>query len=80
MTAQPVFDDATMTWSEPDVVETSRGLWPAAGLERSIGVHEDHYEWHAWVEYRLGDELVHRSARTHLKQGLPADGAAAAFA
>jgi hypothetical protein len=76
---QPVFDDATQTWSEPELVETTRGLWPAAGLKRVVTHDEDEHEWSSAVEYRLGDEIVHRSARTHIKQGLGVEGAAAAL-
>jgi hypothetical protein len=75
----PVFDDASMSWSQPDVVQTTRGLLPAAAMERVVGACEDAHEWHAFVEYRLGGELVHRSARTHIKQGLGVAGAAAAL-
>ena len=74
---QPIFDDSTLRWSEPELVLTSRGLWPAAGLERQAQCHEDAHEWCAWVEYRLGGELVHRSARTHVKAGVPAGAIAA---
>jgi hypothetical protein len=76
--AQPVFDDASLTWSEPDLVDTVRGLWPAAGLRRVVTFFEDENEWSSAVEYRLADELVHRSARTHVKTLPPMAGAVAA--
>jgi hypothetical protein len=72
MSALPVFDDATMTWSDPELVLTKRGLWPAAGLARVVSYEEDANEWSSAVEYRLDGELVHRSARTHVKAGIPA--------
>jgi len=75
----PRFDDASQTWSEPELVETTRGLWPAAGLERVVTHQETESEWNSAVEYRLGDELVHRSARTHLKEGLRLEGGQVAF-
>lgn len=77
---QSFFDDAAMAWNEPELIETTRGLWPTAGLQRTTGLHEDDTAWSAWVEYRLDGELVHRSARTHLKQPAVAHGVAAAFA
>lgn len=75
----PVFSDADMAWSEPDVVQTSRGLWPAAGLTRSVTFFEDENEWSSAVEYRLGEIIVHRSARTHVKAPAPIGGEAATF-
>jgi hypothetical protein len=75
----PVFDDATRQWSAPDLVLTTRGLWPAAGLARAVLDHEDDHEWNSAVEYRLDGEIVHRSARTYLKDGLCLSGAAAEF-
>ena len=36
--------------------------------ERRVGWHDDENETAAWVEYRLGGELVHRSAHVHLKK------------
>jgi hypothetical protein len=33
----------------------------------------------SWVEYRLDDELVHRSVHVVLKQSVAADGVAAAI-
>lgn len=75
----PFFDDRAMEWSEPELVNTTRGLWPASGLQREVTFAEDENEWSTAVEYRLGGEIVHRSARTHVKAGIPADAAAASF-
>lgn len=77
---QPHFDDATRTWSEPELVQTARGLWPASGLERAVHPHENENEWGSAVEYRLGDEVVHRSVRVHVKRGLEMTGVAAPIA
>lgn len=37
-------------------------------LVRTAGGHDNDNEVAAWVEYRLGDKLVHRSAHVHLKK------------
>lgn len=51
-----------------------------SGLQRRVGVHEDDNEIAAWVEYRLGDKVVHRSAHVHLKKaGVVGDALAAAL-
>lgn len=41
-------------------------------LVKSEGSNETENEIVNWVEYRLNDELVHRSAHVHLKQ-VPAE-------
>jgi len=74
---EPTFDDSTRRWSEPELVETTRGLWPASGLERTVVEHEDENEWGSAVEYRLAGELVKRSVRLHLKKASVASGVAA---
>ena len=38
-------------------------------LRKVVGSHENNNELAEWVEYYLGDELVHRSAHVTLKQG-----------
>ena len=79
MTHQSHFDDAARAWNTPELIETSRGLLPTAGLARETGFYEDDAEWSAWVEYQLDGEIVHRSARTHKKQGAFCAGIQAAF-
>lgn len=37
-------------------------------LVRTAGGHENDNEIAVWVEYRLDDKLVHRSAHVHLKK------------
>lgn len=61
------------------MITTTKGLLPEDALERSEGQHEDDHEITRWVEYRLGDELVHRSVHVHLKRGMFADGVVADF-
>ena len=39
-------------------------------LKKQEGGHETDAEIVKWVEYYLNDQLVHRSAHVHLKQGL----------
>lgn len=39
-------------------------------LVKKVGGHENDNEIATWTEYWLNDELVHRSAHVHLKQGL----------
>jgi len=49
-------------------ITTTHGEMDEALLEKSEGVFEDDNERTTWVEYRLGDELVHRSAHVTLKK------------
>lgn len=48
-------------------------------LARRVGCHEDENEMVAWVEYSLGDRIVHRSARVHLKKAVAGEALAAAI-
>jgi hypothetical protein len=48
-------------------------------LHKSEGSIENDKEIISWVEYRLDDELVHRSVHVVLKQSVAADGVAAAI-
>jgi hypothetical protein len=52
---------------------------PEEALAKSEGTDENDNEIVNWVEYRLGDELVHRSVHVHLKRGMFADGVTANF-
>jgi hypothetical protein len=61
------------------LIQTTRGLWPASGLEHREGVDENDNEIARWTEYWLEGELVHRSVHVHLKRGMFADGVTANF-
>lgn len=62
------------------LVTTIHGEMDEAALEKKEGVIDNEDEYTTWVEYRLGDDLVHRSAHVTLKK-MPtfADGTAAGF-
>ena len=53
------------------MIETTRGMLEESTLRKVTGSVEDENEYTEWVEYWLGDELVHRSAVVNLKQGAP---------
>ena len=61
------------------LVTTTKGEMDDSLLEKREGSSENDNEIATWVEYYLGDELVHRSAHVHLKQAMFADGVAANF-
>ena len=48
-------------------------------LEHRTGVVDNENEATSWVEYWLGDELVHRSVHVTLKKMPPIGGKAASF-
>lgn len=62
------------------LVTTSKGLMDDSLLVRRDGELDNENERTTWVEYYLGDELVHRSVHVTLKQ-MPnfVGGAAASF-
>lgn len=49
-------------------VQTTRGEMDEADLTKKEGAIENDHEFTKWVEYWIGDELVHRSVHVHLKQ------------
>ena len=61
------------------MITTIHGPMPEEALVKSEGTDENENEIVNWVEYRLGDELVHRSVHVHLKRGMFADGVTANF-
>lgn len=61
------------------LISTTHGAMDDSLLERREGSCENDNEIASWVEYYLGDELVHRSAHVHLKRAMFADGIAANF-
>lgn len=50
------------------MIETTKGLLPESALEKVEGTIDTPVEFTRWVEYWLGEELVHRSAHVQLKQ------------
>ena len=52
-----------------DTVETTKGIMLKTDLREVLGAYENDLEHVHFVEYYLGDELVHRSCHTHLKCG-----------
>lgn len=50
-------------------ITTIYGLMDEDKLRKVVGSHENDNELAEWVEYYLGEELVHRSAHVTLKQG-----------
>ena len=53
------------------MIETTHGQMNESDLRKVTGAVDDENEYTEWVEYWLGDELVHRSAHVNLKQGAP---------
>ena len=56
------------------IVTTTKGDMDEPLLQKSEGSTESDKEIISWVEYRLDDELVHRSVHVVLKQNVAADG------
>jgi hypothetical protein len=52
------------------IVTTTKGEMDDSLLVRKDGNMENDNEKTSWVEYYLGDELVHRSVHVELKQPL----------
>lgn len=61
------------------MITTTKGEMDESLLVKSEGSTESDRETISWVEYRLDDELVHRSVHVVLKQNVAADGVAAAI-
>jgi len=65
---------------EPDtMISTTKGLMRVGDLNRSISEFEDDNELTYAIEYREGEELVHRSVHIQLKQSKAAESVAASF-
>jgi protoporphyrinogen oxidase len=56
------------------LVTTTKGEMDDSLLEKREGSVENDTETTSWVEYWLGEELVHRSVHMALKRGVFADG------
>ena len=52
------------------IVTTTKGDMDDSLLEKREGVVDNEIEYTTWVEYWMGEELVHRSAHVALKQTL----------
>jgi len=50
------------------LVTTTKGEMDEALLEKREGTVDNENEYTTWVEYWLGEELVHRSAHVTLKK------------
>jgi len=50
------------------IIPTTKGPMDEVLLVKSEGVVDNDDEHTTWVEYRLGDEIVHRSAHVTLKK------------
>ena len=61
------------------MITTTKGDMDESLLHKSEGSIENDKEIISWVEYRLDDELVHRSVHVVFKQSVAADGVAAAI-
>lgn len=62
------------------VVNTTKGEMDVSLLEKREGVVDNKNEMTTWVEYWLGEELVHRSAHVTLKKMPPLFAEAASIA
>jgi protoporphyrinogen oxidase len=56
------------------MITTTKGDMDEALLEKREGSTDNDTETTTWVEYWLGEELVHRSVHMALKRGVFADG------
>lgn len=54
------------------MITTTHGLMDEALLVKSEGEVDNDNEHTTWVEYRLGDEIVHRSVHVRLKRPMVA--------
>jgi protoporphyrinogen oxidase len=57
-----------------NMITTTKGEMDESLLEKRVGSVENDTETTSWVEYWLGEELVHRSVNMVLKRGVFADG------
>jgi protoporphyrinogen oxidase len=56
------------------MITTTKGEMDESLLEKREGSLDNDTETTTWVEYWLGEELVHRSVHMTLKRGVFADG------
>ena len=50
------------------LITTTKGLMNEADLRKVEGSMDNENEYTTWVEYYLGDEVVHRSVQVNLKR------------
>ena len=55
------------------LILTTKGMMDEALLVKKEGVVDDDIEHTTWIEYWIGEELVHRSAHVHLKKNINAE-------
>jgi len=61
------------------MITTTKGEMDESLLKKREGQVDTDTETTEWVEYWLGEELVHRSVHVKLKHAAIADGAASSF-
>lgn len=61
------------------MITTTHGDMDETLLRRVDGHLDNDNEHTEWVEYYLGDELVHRSVHVHIKQGIGIEAALGAI-
>jgi hypothetical protein len=61
------------------LITTTHGDKDESTLDKREGVIDNDNEHTTWVEYRIGEEVVHRSAHVTLKVGTFGAGAAGGF-
>jgi hypothetical protein len=62
-----------------ELVTTTKGEMDESLLEKKEGFVDNDNEYTTWVEYWLGEELVHRSAHVTLKKSVTLSAEAASF-
>lgn len=60
------------------LITTTKGLMNEADLRKVEGSMDNENEYTTWVEYYLGDEVIHRSVQVNLKRGADVGNAIAA--
>jgi hypothetical protein len=62
-----------------ETITTTRGPMYECHLAKTEGVIDNENEYTTWVEYRIKDEVVHRSAHVSLKTSVFAESNAGSF-
>ena len=61
------------------MITTTKGLMDEALLDKREGTIDNDNETTTWIEYWLGEELVHRSVNVQLKRTVVSFGETASF-
>ena len=61
------------------LIRTTKGMMDEALLVKKEGVVDDDIEHTTWIEYWIGEELVHRSAHVTLKKNINAESMVSGF-